>query len=187
MPSDNTVIIRKSSGANLSDSEGLSSQLEFDSSENSDGGSQNRSSVRKKAMLQSVIEEQTKVIMQRLQTESEQLWSRAQAHRAKYSHLKNSIIDLLRSTISKMWPFATIQSFGSHVSGLSSNSRYGCDMIICPMYLLDNFMYYQHFVPKVLISFLSSDLDLVVCFCDQFTKLPSVTGVIPLLQVSVNR
>lgn len=32
------------------------------------------------------------------------------------------------------------------------------------------------------LSSLSSDLDLVVCFSDQYKSLPSVTGVVPLLQ-----
>ena len=138
---DNTVIIRKGSGSNLSDSEGLGSQIEVDSSENSDGGSQSRSSVRKKAMLQSVLEEQTKIIMQRLQIESELLWNKAQAHQSKYTHLKNFVIDLLRSTISKMWPFATIQPFGSHVSGLSNNSRLSMKLAF-PCIFLDIYMLY---------------------------------------------
>ena len=105
---------------------------DLDSSENSDGGAQGKSMFRKKPVLQSVIEEQTRTVAKKLEEESNILWRQAMDFRVSRTDVQSQLVDILKDTVRKMWPFTDIRPFGSHATGLSTAHRYSCcECIFC--------------------------------------------------------
>jgi hypothetical protein len=96
---------------------------DMDSSENSDGGTQGRSMFRKKPVLQSVIEEQTRTVVKKLAEEADILWTKATEFRVSRIEVQTKLLDILKDTVRKMWPFIDIRPFGSHATGLSNAHR----------------------------------------------------------------